>query len=399
MRKYIITALFALLLASSAALLFMPADTESIAQENREIAQMPEFSKETALSGEFAKGFDSYVNDNIGLRGKLMELSSDIKSRFGFTPKLVGKIISATSDIGIGQTYDSSLMLLDGKIMEMFQKNSEVEVLYAQTLNKIAEKLPDSVKMYSMLIPTQLEYAAPLYRNAQDSQKSSIENVYGNLDKSITTADAYTVLGEHSDEYIYFRTDHHWTMEGAYYGYCALSDATGTPHTSIGDYEKEDAFNFHGTLYQKAKSQIKNIPEDTMYYYDTISDGNFSVKMRTVLDGKEYVYGEKTKIFDKTKSNYQFFMGGDNPLTEITNKNKPDGKTIILIKDSYVNAMIPWIIGDYKQVILIDPRSYTGNLLDEIQRYNASEVAVVNYVFTTTFSDYCTLLEKLIPAP
>ena len=120
MRKYIITVLFVLLLAGAAGVFFSPADTASIEAENREPAAMPELNSDTVVSGEFASGFDSYVNDNIGLRGRLMELSDTIRSCFGFTPQLVGKVISTTSDIGTGETLDSSLMLIDSKIMEMF---------------------------------------------------------------------------------------------------------------------------------------------------------------------------------------------------------------------------------------------------------------------------------------
>ena len=131
MRKYITTVLFALLLAGAAVVFLCPADTESITAENREPAAMPELTFDTVKSGEFASGFDAYVNDGIGLRGKLMELSDGIKSYFGFTPRLVGKVISTTSDIGTGETLDSSLMLVGGKVMEMFSDDPEVEQGYA----------------------------------------------------------------------------------------------------------------------------------------------------------------------------------------------------------------------------------------------------------------------------
>ena len=86
MHKYVLTVLFVLLLAGSAAVFLSPADTESIKAENREIAAMPELTAEKIEDGSFASEFDSYVNDNIGFRGKLMELSGKIRSCFGFTP-------------------------------------------------------------------------------------------------------------------------------------------------------------------------------------------------------------------------------------------------------------------------------------------------------------------------
>jgi len=119
--------------------------------------------------------------------------------------------------------------------------------------------------------------------------------------------------------------------------------------------------------------------------------------MRVIYeDGSSLEYGENSTLFDYEKEDYTFFLGGDQPLIEITNNSMDDGKTIIVIKDSYANALVPWLVNNYKQVILIDPRSFEGSLNEEIERYEADELAVVNYVFTTTFSDYCELLNGLV---
>lgn len=383
-------------MAASAVVVFSPADTESIEAENREAAAMPEFRAETAMNGEFASGFDSYVNDNIGFRGKLMEISDNIQSWFGFTPKLVGRIISTTSDIGTGETLDTNLMLIDGKIMEMFSNKPEVEKQYAQALNNIKTSLPEGIHMYSMLVPTQLEFEDPLYANAQDSQKDCIESIDSMLDEGITPVDVYSELQNSDDDYLYFRTDHHWTMDGAYCGYRAFMEKTGAEIIEKDKFERIDRDEFFGTLYMKARAQLDDPKKDELFYYDTEKNNDLSIKMRVVYeDGSELEYGENSKLFDEEKDDYLFFLGGDQPLIEITNNSRKSGKTLILIKDSYANALVPWLVNNYKKIILIDPRSYIGNLNDEIERYKADEVAVVNYVFTTTFTDYCELLNNL----
>lgn len=398
MRKYITTVLFALLLAGAAAVFLSPADTESITAENREPAAMPELTLDTVKSGEFASGFDAYVNDGIGLRGKLMELSDGIKSYFGFTPQLVGKVISTTSDIGTGETLDSSLMLVGGKVMEMFSDDPEVEQGYAYSLNTIAAELPDNVKMYSMLVPTQLEFEEPLYANTQDSQKHCIESINGKLSPEITRVDAYSRLGD-ADGYLYFRTDHHWTMDGAYCGYEAFMDASGGTAVSKSDFSHEEVGGFFGTLYLKARSELKDPEEDVLSYYDVTEKNDLSIIMRTVdEDGSEREYGEGSSLFDHEQDDYKFFLGGDQPLIEITNNSVEDGKTLIVIKDSYANALVPWLVNNYKRVVLIDPRSFKGKLAEEVERYGADELMVVNYVFTTTFSDYCLLLNNMTGA-
>ncbi len=395
MRKYIVTVLFVLLLAGAAAVCFGPADTESITAENREAAAMPELSLDTVVSGEFAGGFDSYVNDNIGLRGRLMELSGAVKSCFGFTPRLVGKVISTTSDIGTGETLDSSLMLIDSKIMEMFSDKPEAENSYAEALVNIAETLPDGVEMYSMLVPTQLEFEDPLYSNAQDSQKSCIDAINERLGSKITPVDVYSALAE-ADGYLYFKTDHHWTMDGAYCGYEAFMNSAGGEAVSKDGFERKEKNDFYGTLYLKARSQLNDPEPDTLVYYDVEEKTDLEIVMRAEYeDGSALEYGEGSGVFNDEKDDYLFFFGGDQPLIEITNNDIPDGKTIIVIKDSYANALVPWLVNSYGRVVMIDPRSFEGSLKEEIERYEADEVAVVNYVFTTTFTDYCALLNGL----
>lgn len=398
MRKYVITILFAALLAASAAVLVAPADTESIAAENREVKTMPEFNLSTVISGEFAAGFDEYINDNIGFRGKLMEISRGIQSYFGYTPKLVGKVISTTSDIGIGETLEGSLVIIEGRIMEMFSKKPEVEAEYAEALNNIEAAMPENVKMYSMLVPTQLEFADPVFANSQDSQKSCIDNIDKMLNSDITSVDAYDRLktASENEEDIYFKTDHHWNMDGAYCGYDAFMEKSNGVTVQKTEYERKERDDFFGTLYQKAAARVNITEKDKFYYYDTTDGKDISIVMKTIEDGQNVEYGKKAKIFDDTKEGYLFFMGGDNPLVEITNNSVADGKTLVIIKDSYVNAMVPWLINNYKKIILIDPRSYKGNLYDDVAAYNADELLVVNYVFTTTFRDYCGMLNNLV---
>lgn len=403
MRKYFVTITFLLLLAASVYIFFSPADTASIEAENREAAELPELSGETLISGEFASGFDSYVNDNIGFRGQLTALSDDIKSYFGFTPKLVGKVISSTSDIGTDETLETGLMLLNGRVMEMFSKKPEIEEKYAEALNNIRSVLPDNVKMYSMLVPTQLEFAKPIYRNAQDSQEQCIEDIDSMLSASITAVDAYGRLKaaeesrpEDSEDGLYFKMDHHWTMDGAYCGYEALMEKTGMNPVDKNDFELKQGEDFYGTLYLKAKSDMEDPEPEKLYYYDVESEGDFELVMRVVYDdGSELEYGQDAPIFDSAKDGYLFFLGGDQPIIEITNNKIKDGKTIMIIKDSYANALVPWLINNYEKVVLIDPRSFKGSLTKEVERYSPDELAVVNYVFTTTFSDYCELLNDI----
>lgn len=393
MRKYLITTLFIMLLCGSFALLLAPADEASINAENREVKAMPEMNLSDVASGKFSAGFDEYVNDNIALRGKLMSISDKIKSRIGYTPESVGRIIMTTSDIGTGESNEGRLVLYNDYIMEMFSKNEEAERKYAEALNKIRASLPSNVKMYSMLIPTALEFSDPAYRSIQDSQKDAIDLVNSKL-RGVFPVNAYNALAGSDDDYMYFKTDHHWTMDGAYHAYEAFMDISGGDTVSRDAYERKTNGEFYGSLYLKAKSQLTSQEKDELFYYDTTADSDVSIKMRAEDNVTEYGVG--SPVFHTDKENYLLFFGGDNPIMEITNNSNDNGKSIVVIKDSYANAFLPWLIASYNKVVVIDPRSFGGSIKEEVERYGADEVLVLNYVFSSTFADYCDTLKSAI---
>lgn len=393
MRKYLISILFILLMCVSLGLIIAPADIESISSENREIKTFPTFSVSAALSGQFSKDFEDYVDDNIACRGMLMNISDKIKSRIGYTPNGIGRIIETTSDIGTGESNEGRLVLYDGYIMEMFKKNEENEAKYAEALNAMRTDLPSDIKMYSMLIPTALEFSDPTYKKAQDSQKEAVEYVNSKL-SGIFPVDAYESIRRGYENTSYFKTDHHWTMDGAYNAYEAFMAMSGGEMVKRTDFTRKENGNFYGSLYLKAKSQLMSQKEDTIFYYDVCEKNDISIVMRAEDNITEY--GAGSPVFHTDKNNYLLFFGGDNPLMEITNNSVDNGKTIVVIKDSYANAFLPWLITSYNKVVVIDPRSFGGSVIEEVKRYNANELLVLNYVFSTTFGDYCDILTKIL---
>lgn len=392
MRKYVITIIFLLLLAISVSAVFAPADMESIDLENREISTLPDLSFESAVSGEYASGFDKYINDNIAMRGRLITLSDKIQSYFGYTPDDLGQIVSTTKDIGTGEEHDAQLLVFDNKIMEMFWAQHDTEQEYASALNAIKKSLPQNIRMYSMLVPTQLEFCDRAYADAQDSQMDAINSVYSKLD-NITSVDTYTPLWSEYRDDTYYMTDHHWTPDGAYLGYNAFAKISGFTPVSKSEFSVKEVGEFYGALYQKVKSEAADQPKDTMKYYDVEDKYSFKITMKTA-NGKKY--DKNAAVFrPDLHKDYSIFFGGDQPFMEIKNNSVNNDNAIVVIKDSYANAMLPWLISSYKTTVVIDPRLYTPSLAKVVEEYKAKEVIVINYVFTTTFNDYCELLLKL----
>lgn len=383
-KNKIITAVFIILLASSLILLLMPADTESFKNENRTISNMPQFSKSGFLSGEFASDFESFIDDNIAFRSAFTKASQTISSYKGITPP-DGKIVYTNKDIGTETVQKACLLIVDGKMMEVFRKNISALQKYAQAINHISENIDTDIDIYSMLVPTQLEFMAPIYKNIQDSQENAINEIYSMLNPRIRTIDVLTPLKNHSDEYIFFRTDHHWTMLGAYYGYSAFMKAQGLAPVSKSNFDRYEIEDFKGLLYEQHPDD--SVIADTIEWYDTEKPADLSLTMISINNGKENVYS--CPMFDKNETGYTFFFSSDHPYTLIKNKEINNGKTLLIIKDSFANDFVPWCVNNYEQIIMVDPRTYKDNLRKVFQNNDIDDVLILNYIFTTSFEDYC----------
>lgn len=389
MKNKITIAAFLLMLAVFTVMLLLPADKESVEKENRPMSTIPALSEKTLFSGELASGVERVIGDNIGFRSFFTGLSSSIDNLKGFIPE-TGEIISTNKDIGTGTTQKQTLLLADNTIMEMFIRNNSQEELYAQAVNRYARTFGDNIKLYSMLIPTQLSFREPMYKNLQDDQQEAINSIYEKLDQDVTAVDAYSALESHSDEYIYFRTDHHWTQLGAYYAYKAFMEAAGGRAADKDDYEQNKIPGVLGYLYDKVNRAEIAAQPDTIEWFDINKNPHIFVKMYN-----ETLTPYNGVMYDRSKASYDFFFGSDHPVTEMVNENNLGGKTIVVLKESYANVFAPWLIESYHRVVLVDPRIYEGDFQTITDNFAPDELLIMNYVFTTNFPDYCALMDKI----
>ena len=209
---------------------------------------------------------------------------------------------------------------------------------YAAAVNTLAELLGPDVKTFSMPVPNSAEfYAGSSWNTGHYSQKNMFQTLQENLADNVTYVDAYSVLARHTDEYIYFRTDHHWTHQGAYYAYTALGKAAGfspEPQSSFanntGKWE-----NFVGSMYTylagySQSAILKNNP-DTVHYWKPLADCTTYYYSDTKLnDG--VLMGTICVIREEVDNKYLTFMGGDHPVTIVTTDTQ--GPTIMGIKES-----------------------------------------------------------------
>lgn len=384
---------FILTLIAAATILWMPADEESVASENRAIATMPPHDVHSLMDGTFTNNFENYLGDNLGYRSFFTYMSGKISARKGFTSDL-GKLVTVNKDVGTGTTQKASLLIAEERVMEVFNDNGTEA--YSDMLDYFGEHVDKRINLYSMVVPTQLEFKDPVYANVQDSQRNAISRIYNNMPKRIVGVDVYDTLKEHINEYIYFRTDHHWTARGAFYAYTKLLEvlkendpdhAEQYKPVTIEEFPEHKVERFFGNISKQANSPELYPEADTVEWFDINERGHISVMNESIENGALYTY--ETPMFAKEQKSYRLFLAGDNPFTVLTNNFNPDGRTIVIVRDSYCNAFAPWLINNYKRVILVDPRSYEGNMRDILDKYKPDDMLVMNYIFTTTFADYC----------
>ncbi len=391
--KITISIFLALLLGFFIIGIVMPKDEQSGINENRTLKEMPEITFDTLFSGTFSREFEDYLADNVGMRSKFTALSSKINSFKGIKTNL-GEIVSVKKDLGAGGDSDDSnkLLVLSDRIMEIYKDKPESGAAYAAAVNKYAEAFEGKAKVYSMLIPTQIEFANDIYAKSSDSQKAAIDSIYGQLSDSVIKVNAYDLMKENAGDYIYFRTDHHWTQRGAYLGYRAFVETAGQTPVELSSLKLNSADGFLGYLYNQANdTSLANKPDKIEWFE---GKENYTVKASTMENGEIVEYSSRIYVAPSGAPKYSVFMGGDHSLAEI-NTNVSNGKTVLVIKDSYANALLPLLTNNYTTVLAVDPRSYYGTVDELVEKYDVDDILIMNYIFTTTFDDFIQKIDSI----
>lgn len=253
---------------------------------------------------------------------------------------------------------------------------------YIRILNSYRDALPDTARVFCMLVPTKVEFLDEKYREGIPGQYDLIRSIYNHLDPDIIRVDAYGFLAAHAaDEYLYFRTDHHWTAIGAYYAYLAYAEAGGLEPVTIDRYVENNLGSFLGSLvFGTPGRNIREHP-DTMYYYTLDNGVTFSRRLFRVPE-------------NLSNLDYRMFMGGDYDILDYSSTNS-NGRTLVVVKDSYANAFIPWASPNYERIIVIDPRQYTGSVGRLLNGLTDVDVLFLNNAMVPSLRDFVPKLETI----
>lgn len=383
----------AFLIAGFVTVVILPRDENSARVENRNLAELPQFSFERLKNGEFTRDFETFLSDNVGYRSVFTGFSSAYKSSKGINK--YGKVVDTKGDLGTGSTTQNQLLVTDDRVMEVYHIDNDARREYIDMVNFYADKLPQGINLYSMIIPTQIDFI-PFYNTVGDSEKDSINYFYDNFSDRVKNINVYDTLKENFDkgEYDYFRTDHHWTQLGAYRAYRKMGEVMGFEAQPIEGFTKGEVKNFRGYLFSQAQATYLEDHTDTIEYYkNAVNDIEFKAVTYSYIPGQEFDY--RGKMFDLSKgASYTMFLGGDQPYIEIDTAC-PTAKTLVMLKDSYSNALIPWLACSYNKIIVIDARTYDQTITKILNTIPINDFLITNYIMGTNFRDYIEMCRKI----
>lgn len=262
---------------------------------------------------------------------------------------------------------------------EMYTYLDPVAKNYAKSINKVADNLKGKADVYNMVIPLGSEIVFPDNRKGEvksGNQREAMLQIQAKMNKNVKQVDIYDALMSHRNEYVYFRTDHHWTTRGAYYAYEQFCAVKGIEPETLDSYESKDFEGFLGSFYSDTENkQLKKNPDVLTAYYPHAE----SICHVTPADGDEYDW---PVIYDVSNYSaglkYSTFIASDNPYTEIENKELDDGSSCIVVKESFGNAFIPFLVDHYQTVYVIDYRYWTGSISELAEEKGATDVLFLN---------------------
>lgn len=354
------TVCFALFIAVFAALLVFSPDKDISPQENRVLARLPAFSFSELFSGRFMKDFESWITDQFPFRDSWISLKSRAERLSGKTEN--NNVFFASDDTLISRFPAPDMSVVDA--------NTAAVNALGQYADVYLSLIPTAAEIWSDRLPAHADTA---------DQRALIEYIYHGC--GVNTVDTCSALYAHRGEYIYYRTDHHWTTLGAYYGYTALCAAMGLEPVD-GYVPQTVTDGFYGTAY--SSSGVRWVEPDEIDIY-VPAEG---VRV-TDYNGREHegsVY-DMSKLEGKDK--YAVFFGGNTPRMIIDTGR--EGGSLLLLRDSYSDCELPFLFAHFSRIHVLDLRYYRMSVKDYIAD-NGIDAVLVNY----GLSNFCTDLSPAL---
>lgn len=406
-------------------LFFLRPDTSKV--EKRKLTEFPKFTVSSFWDGSFFSQVSLWYSDTFPLRDTLIAADKKVKGLYGITTSTMmvggheqGDDIPTIGDKKEESSEESSkkekeqdsskekqeeenkepveapnsqemeaeiqnqiqqgLYVKDGAAYSVYYFNQDAAETYTNALNQAAEKLDGIANVYSLLVPNNsgaMLSEKELKGLGGSDQKQAIAYYHSLYDK-VKPIKTIETLREHNDEYLYFRTDHHWTQLGAYYVYRNFCEEKGWKPHKLSEFEKMTFEPFLGTFYAELRNpDMANNPDRVDAYVPMGT--NDMTYWNTDGSKQEWHVIEDVSTWDDA-SGYYCYIGGDKPMSIIENPDIDDGSSCIVLKESYGNCFVPFLVDHYQTVYVVDFRYANVNLVDYVKEKNIQDVLIMNNI-------------------
>lgn len=405
---------------------FFRPDTSEV--EKRKLAEFPKPTLSSFLNGEYFYDLSLWYSDTYPMRDGLIAADQKIESLYGITPStmMVGsrKISDDIPDIDeaqensgneqpqeveqisapdsrameseIQKQIQQNLYVKDGAAYSLYYYDQTAADIYTSALSKAAGELKGKTNVYSILVPNNsgaMLSDRELEALGGADQEQAIDYYY-NLSEGVKTVDTIKTLREHNDEYLYFRTDHHWTQLAAYYVYQNFCEEKGIRPNELSDFQKMTFSPFLGTFYQELQNEDMAANPDFVDAYIPMATNDMTY---WEADGSQVNWHVIQDVTGWNKNSlYSCFIGGDKPLVQINNPNLSDGSSCVVVKESYGNSFVPFLVDHYQTVYVIDFRYTKNNVMDFVQEHNVQDLIIINNISIIASENVATTIAGLL---
>ena len=437
---------FTVLTIVSAVSFVIPLRPTYSATEQRKLTPFPEFSVNSVLSGDYFDGISTWFSDTFPFREQLTKMNTSLKNLSGFDsivihgdtdsgdeipdtpldvttppqtqpettsppettlPEVTQPVIESPTEDGTQSTEPApniptqsmgAILVAGNSAYEYYSFSNELAPQFINSVNNIKNATGFKSNAYALIIPTSIDIQLPdAIRGSIKSsdQKKALDYFNSSFTNITPVTGIYETQKAHKDEYTYFRTDHHWTALGAYYAYEQFAAHKGITPVPLNKYSTVTYDNFLGTFYSSSgQSEALGKTPDSVIAYLPINNTDCTI---TEADGDTFkwnVINDVTNYDSNLK--YLTFIGGDQAIVKIENLDVTEGETCIIIKESYGNAFVPFLIPHYKTIYVLDPRHYKGTLSEFTNDKSIDDIIFLANISTTRNKIYIDAMKEFI---
>lgn len=387
-------------------------------QENRTLSGMPRFTLQSMQQGAISEQFESFLTDQFFIRSEMVDTANSLKHLFSaltvdelldvegeevFVPKTGGEeeqVQSLTLDPPANEDIqaieppseaantatvagDATIWLhhKDGTKSALFTYSKAELEKAAAVLNQYAQLLPVGGKLHVLLTPrAQTANKLALHLDTESGWTSETEAALQPLVTSnVVLHNAYDILQSAilSGEYVYFRTDHHWTARGAYLAVDAMLKSAGYQTIPLTDYSTKTIEGYLGSIYLHGRNaKLKELGDEIEVFYPLLPAESYRVSNTYKKN--------RLPVIDDTQTNYLVFLGGTSGPYRVVSGGYQTGRRMLMVCDSFGNSIAPFFLPYYDDVYMVDFRDeyYTredarGSVKDYMRRLSIDDIYIV----------------------